>query len=359
MAVFLGGLDPPSWDYPDICCGAAARDDVSVRNLSRLFAPRGIAVVGASENRGSVGGLVYANLMEGEYARLVVPVNSHHDAVGDVATSPTVSALAEPPDVAIVCTPAATVPDIVRECGEAGVAAVVVVSAGFRETGPEGAALEREIEVNPLHAGPDGAVALDARVVLDPQTFGRPVAPYSHLAIRPYPEDLTTTAQLADGTPLTLRPIRPEDEPLWHAMLAASSEDSIRSRFRYLFKHATHEAATRFCFIDYDREMAIVAEALVDSRPVLLGVGRIVADPDRSDAEYAVLIADPWQGEGLAGLLTDRCLEIARAWGVPRVWAITDFDNRRMLAVLRRRAFELHPDPGEGVMRGTLDLSCG
>jgi acetyltransferase len=213
-----------------------------------------------------------------------------------------------------------------------------------------------EVEINPLHAGPDGAVALDARVALDPERFGRPVAPYSHLAIRPYPEELTTHAELDDGTPLTLRPIRPEDEPLWHEMLAASSEESIRSRFRGLFKHASHEAATRYCFIDYDREMAIVAEARDGDRTRLLGVGRIVTSPDRTDAEYAVLIADPWQGQGLAGLLTDRCVEIAKGWGVARVWAETDHDNRRMLAVMRRRGFALEPVPEEGAMRGTLEL---
>jgi acetyltransferase len=215
-----------------------------------------------------------------------------------------------------------------------------------------------EVEINPLLATTERAVALDARVVLDPDVLRRPMPAFSHLAIRPYPEELTTQADMTDGTPITLRPIKPEDEPMWHELLAASSPESIRARFRALFGRSTHQMASRYCFIDYDRELAIVAEIAEDGNRKIAGVGRLVADADRREAEYAVLVADPWQGRGLANLLMDRCLEIARAWGLERVWAETDPDNARMLAVFRSRGFKLDRDvPDDNVVHASLELA--
>jgi acetyltransferase len=209
-----------------------------------------------------------------------------------------------------------------------------------------------EIEINPLLAGADGSVALDARAVVDQSLVGRPPPPFSHLAIRPYPEEYTREASTAGGLHVTLRPIRPEDEPLWHEMLDACSPESIRSRFRGMVKH-THEFATRYCFIDYDRELAIVAELEAqDGTRKLLGVGRLVADPDRQDAEYATLVADPWQGRGLSDLLTDYCLEIARAWGIRSVYAETTPDNTRMIAVLKQHGFAMTRAVTEGLVVG-------
>jgi len=209
-----------------------------------------------------------------------------------------------------------------------------------------------EIEINPLLAGPAGSVALDARAVVDQSLVGRPPAPFSHLAIRPYPEEYTRAATTADGLRVRLRPIRPEDEPLWHEMLDACSPESIQSRFRGMVKH-THEFATRYCFIDYDRELAIVAELEAqDGTRKLLGVGRLVADPDRQKAEYAVLVADPWQGRGLSDLLTDYCLQIARAWGIRSVYAETTPDNARMIAVLKQHGFTVTRPLAEGIVLG-------
>jgi acetyltransferase len=172
------------------------------------------------------------------------------------------------------------------------------------------------------------------------------------LAIRPYPEEYTRETTTTGGLHVTLRPIRPEDEPLWHEMLDACSPESIRSRFRGMVKH-THEFATRYCFIDYDRELAIVAELEAqDGTRKLLGVGRLVADPDRQNAEYAVLVADPWQGRGLSDLLTDYCLQIARAWDIRNVYAETTPDNARMIAVLKQHGFTVTRPVAEGVVLG-------
>ena len=212
-----------------------------------------------------------------------------------------------------------------------------------------------EIEINPLLATGSEAVALDARVSLDTAIVDQPGPAYSHLAIRPYPEELTTKAQMDDGTPVTLRPIKPEDEPLWRELLASSSLESIRARFGSVFDRTAHQIAARYCFIDYDREMAIVAEVDDGDRTRIIGVGRLVADPDRRRAEYAVMVGDPWQAHGVSKLLIDRCLEIARAWGVQQVWAQTDLGNRRMRSVFGSRGFHMHA--ADGVIVAELDLT--
>ena len=208
-----------------------------------------------------------------------------------------------------------------------------------------------EIEINPLLASPDGVVALDARAVVDHGLIARPPERFAHLAIRPYPEEFSTEVTTSTGLAALLRPIKPEDEPLWHEMLDACSQESIRSRFRGLVKH-THELATRYCFIDYDRELALVAEVAGADRRRLAGVGRLVADPDHARAEYAVLVADPWQGQGLADVLTDHCLAIARDWGVQAVYAETTPDNPRMVAVLKKHGFEVERRFEENIVVG-------
>ena len=153
----------------------------------------------------------------------------------------------------------------------------------------------KELDVNPLVVTPDDLIALDARVIVDRDKVSRNVRPYSHLAIRPYPEEYVTERKLKDESPVILRPIKPEDEPMWHDLVASCSADTLRSRFSYMFKTTTHEMATRFCFIDYDREMAIVAEVQEKGERKLIAVGRFVADMKREAAQYTVIVVDRWQ----------------------------------------------------------------
>ena len=197
-----------------------------------------------------------------------------------------------------------------------------------------------ELDVNPLLVTPTGATALDARVILDLKTTEGKPRPYSHLAIRPYPEEYVRRTTLREGTPIVLRPIKPEDEPLWHQYMGQCSERSIWMRFRYLFKESTHEMATRFCFVDYDRTMAIVAEIEDGDGPRMIGVGRLEADADHRSAEFAVLVVDDWQRRGLGSLLTDYCLEICHTWGTNLMVAETTSDNHRMLRILQNRGFQ-------------------
>jgi acetyltransferase len=214
-----------------------------------------------------------------------------------------------------------------------------------------------ELDVNPLLVTAEGVTALDARVILDHPNPSTPAERYSHLAIRPYPDEYTRDATLKDGSTVLLRPIRPEDEPLWHQLLKNCSERSIWLRFRYLFKETTHEMATRFCFVDYDRTLAIVAEREDGGERQLIGVARLVADADHSNAEYAVLVADDWQKLGLGTLLTDFCFEICGSWGIDRVYAETTTDNRPMQNILRRHNFRL-TKASDGEMLYHASLSC-
>jgi acetyltransferase len=152
-----------------------------------------------------------------------------------------------------------------------------------------------------------------------------------------------------DGTDTLLRPIKPEDEPLWLDMLGSCSKESIYSRFRYNFHFDSHEIATQFCYIDYARELAIVAEVEEDGQRKLIGVGRLIADPDVETVEYAILITDAWQRKDLGKILTQYCLEIAKANGLKRIFAETTKDNKPMISVFKKLGFEVHYDEDTNV----------
>jgi acetyltransferase len=199
-----------------------------------------------------------------------------------------------------------------------------------------------ELDINPLLVTPTEVIALDGRIVLDPGITREENHPYSHLALHPYPEELIRRVALEDGTELILRPIKPEDEPLWLSMIGRCTKESLYSRFRYFFHWQSHEAATRYCYIDYDREIAIVAEITEDDNTKkLLGVGRLIADPDHETVEYAILIEDAWQQKDLGNILTDYCLEISGSWNLKKFVAQTTTDNKRMISVFRKRGFEI------------------
>ncbi len=214
----------------------------------------------------------------------------------------------------------------------------------------------KEIDINPLLVSQEEVIAVDARIIVDRAVKPEEVKPYDHLVLRPYPEEFIRKAQMRDGTEITLRPIRPEDEPLWFELLGSCSKETIYSRFRYFFFWQSHEVASRYCYIDYDREMAIVAERNDGGRRRILGIGRLTADPTRTVAEYAVLVQDDWQNKGLGGLLTDYCTEIARAWGVKKIIAYTTTDNPRMIAVFKKRGFEIRQDPESTLVEIKKDL---
>jgi len=197
-----------------------------------------------------------------------------------------------------------------------------------------------ELDINPLLVTSDKLTVLDARIVVDLNQCRNDSNTYAHLALHPYPEKYVQKRKLGDQE-ILFRPIKPEDEPLWLDFLSSCSKESIYSRFRYFFHWDSHEVATRYCYIDYDREIAIVAIVGEGKESRIIGVGRLIADPDHETVEYAVLITDSWQNKELGSILTDYCMEIARKWNLRKLVAQTTTDNTRMIRMFEKRGFEI------------------
>jgi acetyltransferase len=218
----------------------------------------------------------------------------------------------------------------------------------------------KELDINPLLASPERLISLDARVVLhDPGTSEEDLP---RTAIRPYPKQYVSHEELRDGTPVTIRPIRPEDEPLMVNFHETLSEESVYMRYfhmMHLNQRTAHERLTRICFIDYDREMALVAEHTdPETRErEILGVSRLSrrgAAPD--EAEFSVLVNDRFQRRGVGTLLVSRILEVGRAENLRRITAEILFDNRPMQNILRQVGFQLRRDTEEMVVKADLEL---
>lgn len=196
-----------------------------------------------------------------------------------------------------------------------------------------------ELDVNPLLARHDGVVALDARIRVAPAALPGT----TRLAIRPYPSELETTVTLQDGSRMKLRPVRPEDEPLFQDAFRKLSPEAVRLRFFAPLKHLTHEFAARLTQIDYDREMALVA---VPPEPAavqeIIGVARFAADPNIERAEYAVTVRSDATGRGLSVALMESLIAYARKRGLRELYGHVLAENRRMLDLCRRLGFEIH-----------------
>lgn len=215
----------------------------------------------------------------------------------------------------------------------------------------------KEIEINPLLASPEGLVALDARVVLFSAEI--PTEQLPRPAIRPYPQQYVRSWIAKDGQSFILRPIRPEDEQRvieFHHLL---SDASVQLRYFHamsLAARTTHERLTRVCFTDYDREIALVAEATDgEDRGRILGIARLVRMHSNGDAEFAIIIADRAQGHGLGGELLKQLIDVAKSEGVDKLRAEVLRSNSGMLDLCRRLHFTLSDDFADDVIR--VDLS--
>jgi acetyltransferase len=197
----------------------------------------------------------------------------------------------------------------------------------------------KEIDINPFAMDEHGGMALDAHIVLEETPVAADGRPYQHLVISPYPTQYERPFTMKNGTKVLLRPIRPEDEPMEAAMFKELSKQSIYFRFFGYVPQVDHNLLIRFTQIDYDREIAIIAVLEEEGQQKMAGVVRIISDPWNDTAEYAIVVADPWQGQGLGSALTDFILEIAKGRGTRRIIADVLHANDRMAKMLERRGF--------------------
>ena len=213
----------------------------------------------------------------------------------------------------------------------------------------------KEIDINPLLINEKDAFILDARITIDKEDVFRKFEPHEHMVISPYPKKYELLWALKDGREVLLRPIKPEDEPLWLEMFQSFSDDSIRYRFFQMLKDTPHEVRVRYCNIDYDREIAIVPELTEKNRKRILGVSRISIEPDGKSGELAFIVGDQWQGFGLGTKLVDYTLEIAKEMAIETVYAIMLPDNNRALNLMKKMGFKIEY-LSDGTAKGILDL---
>jgi acetyltransferase len=216
----------------------------------------------------------------------------------------------------------------------------------------------REIEINPLFVRGSLQVALDARATLHDRNVHDDELPRP--AIRPYPRQYMMPWTLRDGTAVTIRPIRPEDEPLMVRFHAGLSEEAVHRRYGGLLKlsaRVAHERLIRMCFVDYDRQIALVADRVNESgEHELLGIARLIRSRAGDEAEFAIVITDRWQRHGLGTKLLDLVIRIARAEGVRRLTATVMPESNAMLSLCRRAGFNLRQPTVGGEWRAVMAL---
>jgi acetyltransferase len=217
----------------------------------------------------------------------------------------------------------------------------------------------KEIDINPLLASPERLLALDARIVLYGSDIPQEKLPRP--AIRPYPVQYVGSWTMKGGGRVLIRPIRPEDEPLLAKFHETLSDRTVYLRYFHmqnLSSRVAHERLMQKCFIDYDREMALVADYR-DPRSgehSLLAVGRLTKNPGEKEGEVAVLVGDPWQKQGLGTELVRRLIDVARDERLSRVLAIIMPENRGMQSLADQFGFSVEPSEDPSLLTAVLNL---
>jgi acetyltransferase len=213
----------------------------------------------------------------------------------------------------------------------------------------------KEIDINPLLISEKDACILDARIVIDKDRVCKKFEPHEHMVISPYPKKYEILWLLKNGQEVLLRPIKPEDEPMWLEMFQSFSEESIRYRFFQMLKDTPHEVRVRYCNVDYDREIAIVAEIVENGKRKILGVSRVSIESDEKSGEMAFIVSDYWQGLGLGTKMVDYTLDIVKEKGIERVFAIMLQDNYRALSLTKKMGFKIDY-LSDGTVKANLNL---
>lgn len=209
-----------------------------------------------------------------------------------------------------------------------------------------------EVDMNPVFIVNGKPLVVDARVILSPSSVSSPW----HLIISPYPEEWEARGTTSGGIDLFIRPIRPEDAPLLVELFRVLSPTSIYYRFFRPLKELSEDMLVRFTQVDYDREIALVALDASYHGERMLGVARVISDPDGKRAEFSILVGDPWQGRGVGAMLLSRCLVIAKKRGIKEVWGTVLRENRGMLALAKKLGFTTRFSKDLGECEVIIDL---
>ncbi len=209
-----------------------------------------------------------------------------------------------------------------------------------------------ELDINPMILLEDRACAVDARVIIKPSDV---IAPH-HLVISPYPNEYEMTTTTKAGVRLFVRPIKPEDSTLLQDLFNNLSPQTIYYRFFSPIKSLPPKMLARFTQIDYDRDIALVAIDRAESTEKLLGVARLMGNPEGTKAEFSVVIADSCQGKGIGVTLMERLIAIARERGMESVWGAILAENKNMLALAKKLGFVISRGPDASQYEARIDL---
>jgi acetyltransferase len=199
----------------------------------------------------------------------------------------------------------------------------------------------REMDINPLIAIEDSVVAVDARIVIEWERMMREVAEHhDNCLIASYPKKYVAPRRLKNKTQVSLRPIKPEDEERFNDFMKSLSVESMRFRFFNIIKEMSHETLTRYCNLDYDREIAVIAELQESNKPII-GAVRLIVEPGGKSGEFAVLVGDKWQGFGLGSKLMDLLAEMGKDMRVDKIYGYVSANNYKMLQLCKKKGFKV------------------
>lgn len=206
----------------------------------------------------------------------------------------------------------------------------------------------KEMDINPVLINDSSMVAIDARIILAPYT---PKHLFDHLAIHPYPDQLISNLKLADRTAVTIRPIRPEDAQIEQEFMRGLSSQSKYFRFGEYLHELSPEMLVRFTQIDYDREMAFIAVIEEDGKEKNLGVARYMSDPGQKSCEFAIVVANGWQGKGIATHLMSKLIDTAKDQGFEVMHGEINSTNNEMLLLARNLGFSIEILPNDATVK--------
>jgi len=210
----------------------------------------------------------------------------------------------------------------------------------------------KELDMNPVMVKGGKPYVVDARVIVQETDAVSPM----HLIISPYPAQYESHQTTSGGIKIFIRPVKPEDAPLFEELFQILSPNSVRTRFFTPLKKLPPDMLTRFTQIDYDREIALAAFDQTEGRERILGVSRVISEPDGDVAEFAVLVGDPWQGKGVGAKLLETVLRIGKERGIKTVFGTVLAENTGMLALGRNLGFKTNLIPHFSEYQLTIDL---